>query len=145
MKMLLQTLWPLEDHREVVVDRFPFVIGRRSDTDYSLPLAFVSRRHCQLTRADNQVLVQDLESYNGTYVNGKRATSPLPLRHGDELTLGPCSFRVSVLSGSPDTPAFIMAGTAEDKAVRFSQADDASTVNAHDPPISPPFVSGSRN
>lgn len=68
MKMLLRTLWPLDDCREILVDRYPFVIGRRSDNDCTLALAFVSRRHCQFTRVDGQVHVQDLESYNGTYV-----------------------------------------------------------------------------
>jgi pSer/pThr/pTyr-binding forkhead associated (FHA) protein len=96
MKMLLRTFWPLDDNREIVVQRFPFVIGRRTDSDYSLTLAFVSRRHCQFTRTGDQVLVHDLESCNGTFVNGKRARSPLPVQDGDELTLGLCSFRVSM-------------------------------------------------
>src|SRR6516225_6681549 len=89
MKMLLQTIWPLDENREIVVDHFPFVIGRRSDNDCALALVFVSRRHCRFTLDDHHVMVQDLESYNGTFVNGKRVTSPLPISHGDELTLGP--------------------------------------------------------
>jgi pSer/pThr/pTyr-binding forkhead associated (FHA) protein len=131
MKMLLQTLWPLVNHREIVVHRFPFVIGRRSDSDFSLPLAFVSRQHCQFTRTGNQVLVQDLESYNGTFVNGKRAINPLPVRNGDELTLGPCSFRVSVMHDTGETPALLSGvGTAEAPAARPSRADDEWTVNS---------------
>jgi pSer/pThr/pTyr-binding forkhead associated (FHA) protein len=137
MKMLLRTLWPLDENREILVDRFPFVIGRRSDNDCSLPLAFVSRRHCQFTRAEDQVLVQDLESYNGTYVNGKRATSPVPVRHGDELTLGPCSFRVMVLNGSAETPALLGAvGTAEQPIAERSHRQDESTVNGPSPSAS---------
>jgi len=98
MKMLLQTSWPLGEHREIVVERFPFVIGRRTDSDRSLPWLFVSRRHCCFTRTGDQVLVQDLESFNGTCVNGKRASRPLAVQNGDELWLGPCSFRVSMLN-----------------------------------------------
>src|SRR5215831_940830 len=100
MKMFLQTSWPLADNREFVVRRFPFVIGRRTDSDCRLPWPFVSRRHCQFTRTGDQVLVQDLDSFNGTFVNGKRASSPLPVRDGDELRLGPCVFRVSMLDRS---------------------------------------------
>jgi pSer/pThr/pTyr-binding forkhead associated (FHA) protein len=131
MKMFLQTLWPLDDNREIVVDRFPFVIGRRTDTDWSLPLAFVSRRHCQFTRSGGLVMVQDLESYNGTFVNGKRAVTPLPVQNGDEVTLGPCSFRVSVLNDGGDTPALLSeAGTTEALSAGLPHGEDESTVNA---------------
>jgi pSer/pThr/pTyr-binding forkhead associated (FHA) protein len=79
---------------EVEVEQFPFVIGRKRDCDWSLPLSFISRRHCLFTRDGNQVQVQDLESYNGTFVNGRRASSPLPVHHGDEVSLGPVALRV---------------------------------------------------
>jgi len=105
MKMVLQTSWPLYDKREIVLQRFPFVIGRRTDSDCSLPLPFVSRRHCQFTRTGDQVLVQDLESYNGTFVNGEPAISPLPVQDGDELRLGHCSFRVSMQQDRGETRA----------------------------------------
>jgi pSer/pThr/pTyr-binding forkhead associated (FHA) protein len=78
----------------VEIEQFPFVIGRKRDCDWSLPLAFISRRHCRFTREGNQVQVQDLESHNGTFVNGKRASSPLPVHHGDEVSLGPVAMRV---------------------------------------------------
>lgn len=129
MKVFLQTSWPLDDNREIVVKRFPFVIGRRSDSDHSLPLAFVSRRHCQFTRAGDQVLVQDLESHNGTFVNGQRASSPLPVQNGDELTLGPCPFRVSMLHDTGEMPALESARpVVEQPATRPSHAPVESTV-----------------
>jgi pSer/pThr/pTyr-binding forkhead associated (FHA) protein len=105
MKMFLQISWPLAHNREIVVHRFPFVIGRRTNSDCSLPWPFVSRRHCQFTRTGDQVLVQDLESFNGTFVNGKRASSPLPVQDGDELRLGPCALRVSMLDDTGEMPA----------------------------------------
>jgi pSer/pThr/pTyr-binding forkhead associated (FHA) protein len=105
MKMFLQTPWPLADHREIVVHRFPFVIGRRTCSDCRLPWPFVSRRHCRFTRTGDQVLVQDLESLNGTFVNGKRAASPIPVQNGDELRLGPCVFRVSMLDDTGEMAA----------------------------------------
>jgi len=131
MKMFLQTSWPLDGNREIVVQRFPFVIGRRTDADCSIPLAFVSRRHCQFTRTGDQVLLQDLESYNGTFVNGKRANSPLPVQNGDEVMLGPCTFRVSVLHDTGEMPALPPGlATEEAPAVRPSHASDESTLNA---------------
>ena len=138
MKMFLQTSWPLEGNREIVVQRFPFVIGRRSDLDCSLSLAFVSRRHCQFTRAGDDVLVQDLESYNGTFVNGKRASAPLPVSHGDELKIGPCSFRVSVEHDTAEGPALAVEPAATAGfAARKSSMDDASTLNSDGSPFAP--------
>src|SRR6516162_1688701 len=103
MKLWLQTRWPLDNGRDIMIDHYPFVIGRRSDNDCSLPLAFVSRRHCQFVLAENQVMVQDLESHNGTFVNGRRASLPLPVQDGDEITLGPCSFRVVMSAARHET------------------------------------------
>jgi pSer/pThr/pTyr-binding forkhead associated (FHA) protein len=131
MKMLLRTLWPLDDCREILVDRYPFVIGRRSDNDCALALAFVSRRHCQFTCVDGQVRLQDLESYNGTFVNGKRATSPLPVVHGDEVTLGPCSFRVIGVNAGGETPAAVKAPTREELAAGAPENELDSTIRAN--------------
>jgi pSer/pThr/pTyr-binding forkhead associated (FHA) protein len=133
MKMLLRTLWPLDDCKEILVDRYPFVIGRRSDNDCALALAFVSRRHCQFTCVKGQVHVQDLESYNGTFVNGKRATSPLPVVHGDEVMLGPCSFGVIGVSDGGVTPAAVTAATREEQAARTPENLD-STIRATNQP-----------
>jgi len=129
MKIFLQTRWAANENLEIVIQRFPFVIGRRSDSDCALPLPFVSRRHCQFTRSGQHVLVQDLESYNGTYVNGIRLTSPLPISQGDQLSIGPCAFRVMVVHDTGETPALSPAlSTSESPAVKNSLTDDLSTM-----------------
>ncbi|MCI0462987.1 MAG: FHA domain-containing protein [Gemmataceae bacterium] len=104
MKFWLQHPWLSGDSAEIPVERFPFVIGRHQDADYSLALAFISRYHCRFTLADQQVLVQDLESHNGTFVNGRRITMATPLQHGDEVGLGPIVFRV-ILTPEPQETA----------------------------------------
>jgi hypothetical protein len=50
----------------------------------------VSRHHCQLQRRGNQLIVTDLNSRNGTYVNGRmlHPDEECVLAHGDELVLG---------------------------------------------------------
>jgi pSer/pThr/pTyr-binding forkhead associated (FHA) protein len=113
MRLWLHTAQPVDDVREILIDKFPFVIGRRSDSDCALPLAFISRHHCQFFLNDNQVMVKDLESYNGTFVNGTRATQPLPVQHGDELSLGPISFRVVMQSAPHDTAESELVATRE--------------------------------
>jgi pSer/pThr/pTyr-binding forkhead associated (FHA) protein len=81
---------------EICVDRSPFVLGRHQDADCWLPLAFVSRQHCQILLRDDIVLIQDLESYNGTFLNGRRILHPTPLSDGDEVNLGPLCLRVRI-------------------------------------------------
>ena len=88
---------------EIVVDRFPFVIGRHEDCHHRLDFAFVSRRHCCFYLRSNQIWVMDLESANGTSLNGERLTSPQKIRHGDQVGLGPLQFRITLKPGSQET------------------------------------------
>src|SRR5512146_426033 len=67
-------------------------IGREAGTQVCLPSAWVSRRHCALRRQGDSVVIQDLDSRNGTFVNGIPITRQ-ELKHGDLLTVGDCSFR----------------------------------------------------
>jgi pSer/pThr/pTyr-binding forkhead associated (FHA) protein len=111
MKVRLQALGTVEAPSEIWLDRFPFVIGRRSDSHGCLPFAFISRHHCQFIEESGTVLVQDLESYNGTFVNGRSADLPLPVQDGDEVTLGPLSFRVVMPRAAAETASIATAGT----------------------------------
>jgi pSer/pThr/pTyr-binding forkhead associated (FHA) protein len=70
------------------------VIGRKRDCDLTIPSPEVSRRHCLLSIHKGSVSVEDLESVNGTYVNGHRITAKMVLRPGDRLEVGPSRFVV---------------------------------------------------
>ena len=48
----------------------------------------VSKKHCMLYRRGNQLLIQDLESTNHTYLNGCQIQGVVPITHGDHLSLG---------------------------------------------------------
>jgi pSer/pThr/pTyr-binding forkhead associated (FHA) protein len=52
--------------------------------------AGVGRRHAQIILRDNEVMIEDLDSVNGTVVNKQRLKSrmPQPIKHGDEIRLG---------------------------------------------------------
>ncbi len=67
-------------------------IGRAAGADFIVDAGMVSRAHCRLSATSVEVEVVDLDSTNGTYVNGQRITRAL-LRHGDQLDIG----RVSLL------------------------------------------------
>ena len=75
-------------------------IGREFGSQVCVPSAWVSRRHCSLHQERDRVVVQDLDSRNGTFVNGIPVTRQ-ELKHGDLLTVGDCSFRFVYAAEAP--------------------------------------------
>jgi pSer/pThr/pTyr-binding forkhead associated (FHA) protein len=66
----------------------PLVIGRDTSADVVLDDGQISRRHARLTPSNGGVVVEDLESTNGTFVNHNEVQAPVELRPGDELLVG---------------------------------------------------------
>jgi pSer/pThr/pTyr-binding forkhead associated (FHA) protein len=69
-------------------------IGRAPRADFIVDAALVSRVHCQLSAGAAELEVIDLESTNGTFVNGERVARAL-LKNGDKLGVGKVEFLVS--------------------------------------------------
>ncbi len=87
-------LVPLRTETPVIMlSSFPVRIGRGFGADVQLDDIYVSRRHCEIVAAKGVLVVHDLGSKNGTFVNGVR-TELSPLRHGDVLTVGGLNFTV---------------------------------------------------
>ena len=77
-------------------------IGRRRSCDLRIPLASVSKKHCQL-HLDNGVLkLRDLGSKNGTNLNGKPVDEAV-IRSGDFIEVGPLKFQVQIDNPSKDS------------------------------------------
>lgn len=68
------------------------VVGRRRDCGVRVVSSDVSRRHCLLSFQDGYLTVQDLDSINGTFLNGQRVTGRQVVRPGDRLEVGPAVF-----------------------------------------------------
>lgn len=64
------------------------VMGRSPDADFLLDDPYASEFHLRLAMRDGQVVLHDLGSTNGTYVNGRRVTVPTPLSRGDAVQVG---------------------------------------------------------
>lgn len=75
------------------------VIGRSTECDFQIPLAMVSRKHCQITLKADHIAVRDMGSSNGTFVNDLRVQQG-DLQAGDKLVVGPVTFFV-VVDGEP--------------------------------------------
>jgi adenylate cyclase len=81
------------------------VVGRSPTSDFPIIDPTISRRHAQILRQDDKILVRDLGSSNGTYVNGVRVESA-ELKPGDLVTFGKVMFRLEELSrrSTPSKP-----------------------------------------
>ena len=84
---------PMESCEEILMAEFPLRLGRSPDADVSIDDRWVSREHCEIDFVDDALLVRDLDSKHGTFVNG-RSIRRSALRAGDMLTIGLSKFVV---------------------------------------------------
>lgn len=80
----------------------PFRIGRRPDSDLYLPCSNVSGSHAEIREEDGQLWVYDLDSTNGTFVNGNRIKQKTRLRARDTIQFGTTVFHITQDSGTVD-------------------------------------------
>jgi hypothetical protein len=85
----------LADGSSLPIGRAPIVIGRLPECGVVLSDTNVSRRHAEVALDDGEVVVTDLGSTNGTFVNGRRVTRAA-IRPGDELSIGTSRLRVEI-------------------------------------------------
>jgi pSer/pThr/pTyr-binding forkhead associated (FHA) protein len=78
-------------------------IGRSTGAEFMVDAAMISRLHCRLTAGATELEVVDLDSTNGTFVNGQRVQRAL-LKDGDTLGVGRVEFTVSRPS-QPSAPS----------------------------------------
>jgi hypothetical protein len=69
----------------------PVTLGR-GNVELRLEDGFASSRHAQITRQGRTVVIEDLGSTNGTYLNGELLGGPQPLHDGDRIRIGDSEF-----------------------------------------------------
>lgn len=74
------------------------VVGRSTEADFRLPSSCISRKHCKLTWKSEGWVLEDLESENGTWVNGEKILTRA-LDPKDEIRIG--DFHFQVLNSRP--------------------------------------------
>src|ERR1700724_2781697 len=77
------------------------VLGRQYDSHICLTGKAISRQHAQILCRDNAFFVEDLDSSNGTFLNGIRlgAHAPTPISHRDTLQIGTYVFALRLDNG----------------------------------------------
>lgn len=73
----------------------PVVVGRSQSSDIVINEPFVSSTHARFTLQGPALVLEDLNSTNGTLVNGRTIIDPVTLRDGDEVQVGDVVMRVS--------------------------------------------------
>jgi predicted component of type VI protein secretion system len=85
-----------------------FVIGR-DDSCHLRPVSKdVSKFHCAVARMGERILLRDLKSTNGTFLNEQRVTGTVRLGDGDLLQVGPLKFLIQIVQD-----AAMLPGTSE--------------------------------
>ena len=82
-------------------------LGRHPDSSIQILDKIVSKEHCRILLEGDTWLLEDLDSLNGTFLNGARLSGKRPLLHGDEFSLGATRARFELeareRNGVPDT------------------------------------------
>jgi hypothetical protein len=108
-----------------------FVIGRDEDVSLRITSAEVSRKHCVIRVAGDDVTIEDLGSSNGTFLDGFPIKGVTPVAAGCVLTVGPMTFRLADSN----------AKTADRKAAKkepdtsLSDDDIATWLAENDKPV----------
>jgi pilus assembly protein CpaF len=76
------------EQRRLEFDKSEITIGRVQGNDVILPKGNVSKRHARIVLKDGKFIIVDLKSTNGTYVNGRKITSPLVVKESDKIYIG---------------------------------------------------------
>lgn len=95
MKLTLVMVTAEGTAREFPIPGLPVTLGRGEEAKIRIPLASISRKHCELVDEDDELVVKDLGSSNGTLVNGERVKRR-ELIPGDLLGVGPVVFVIRI-------------------------------------------------
>jgi pSer/pThr/pTyr-binding forkhead associated (FHA) protein len=110
------------------------VIGRIPGCDQVIDHPMISSRHARLFREGDRILIEDLRSANGTFVNGIRIEGPVVLNSADEIGLG--SHLVALAADSwtqvevvqPARPSESLSGSSEAAVSSLTEASTSSST-----------------
>ncbi len=99
----------LQDGSEFALDAQEMLVGRELECQLTLESGHISRYHAKLSLVNGDLVVEDLRSTNGTFINGRRISTPQSLSVGDEVRFHEIAYRlVSADSGSGDADATVL-------------------------------------
>jgi predicted component of type VI protein secretion system len=100
--LVLQHLQKDGSEKRYRLEKLPVIVGRIERAQILIPEPSVSREHLRIFERDGLLHIADLNSSNGTFVNGKRVTC-VPVAPGDEIRLGAARLKVAEEGAAPPT------------------------------------------
>lgn len=86
----------------IPLNGFPVVVGREAGLAVTIQSSNVSRRHAEIVLRNGRLMVRDLGSRNGTYLNHEKLTQIQPVAHGDVLRFGDIELRLQLEKDAVD-------------------------------------------
>jgi len=109
-----------QPNRNFRIHNFPFTIGRDDSASMSMPISCMSKHHAQIVPDSNGgIVLQDLRSTNGTFVNGKKLAGEKLLVEGDIVQFATIPFRVGIVASQAESNT--VAQNVGDKALALVQ------------------------
>jgi len=114
------------------------IIGRSPDCDVILPDRQVSRRHARIFQVGDVYYVEDLQSKNGTWVNGQPIHGPTALQDGDEIQIA-LRFKLAFVAAGATAPLTVEKGGIPERGLFVDERGRRVFVNGEEvrPPLSP--------
>ncbi len=78
----------------IPLDKDPFVIGRNEDCDLYLSSNNISRKHAEIYFNGASIMLRDLKSTNGTFINDRQLNSAVLLNNGDKIGFANIEFKI---------------------------------------------------
>jgi pSer/pThr/pTyr-binding forkhead associated (FHA) protein len=88
----------------IVLRQFPVIVGLDPSADVCLDDSAVGHYQCMIDHGDGGLMVWDLGTRSGTFINGERVSANAPLHSGDELAFGKHRFQVRYVDGTAKPP-----------------------------------------
>ncbi len=128
---------PSDSLQHTPIDRQPFTVGRQTGTSMKLQFRTVSGNHAELRLIDGRLLIFDLASTNGTYVNGERITKPTIVSDEDLIHFAEAPFRIRRQSRTGMTAGTISENVCDQALalVQFDRLMSQRLVRPHFQPI----------
>jgi len=125
--------------RHWIMEKDDIVLGRGEECDLTLDERQISRQHIRIYKEVNKFYVQDLESKNGTWVNGAQLKGSRELADGDEIQLALVTYLQFIGSGSTTPLPYEPPATISGK-LRLDRESRRVFINERelDPPLSLP-------
>lgn len=113
MQVRLKVIGGKNDNREIRIAVPEFIIGRGDEAHLKPTSDLISRQHCSIKIGDGKVLVQDMGSRNGTFVNGVQLSQAIEAKAGDILRVGRLQFELLIDIAEPSMKRPKVEGVAE--------------------------------